>query len=139
MSENLPGYPVCITITVAWGDMDALRHVNNTVYFRYFESARLAYMEAVDNWQLLRDSGMMPVLASTSARYKLPLTYPDTVEVGARVTKVHADRFDMEYALYSHAHQRIATVGHALVVTVNASDGRKAPMPAALRATLLAV
>lgn len=139
MSEHhLSNYPVQIAIRIAWGDMDALRHVNNAMYFRYFESSRLAYMEALEHWHLLRDAGMMPVLASTSARYKLPLTYPDTIEVGARVGKVHADRFEMEHAIYSHAHGRIATLGQALVVTVGAGDGRKRPMPATLRDSLRA-
>ena len=133
MERALSNYPVVITLPVAWGDMDALRHVNNTVYFKYFESARLAFMESVEGWSLLREKSMLPVLASTSARYKVPLTYPDNIEVGARVTELASDRFAMAYAIYSHQHQRIAAEGRALVVTVNQSDGRKTEMPPSLR------
>ena len=136
MERALSNYPVVITLPVAWGDMDALRHVNNTVYFKYFESARLAFMESVEGWSLLREKSMLPVLASTSARYKVPLTYPDKIEVGARITGVASDRFDRAYAIYSHQHRRIAAEGRALVVTVNQADGRKTEMPRSLRDTL---
>ena len=45
VQKHLPDYPVVIQQTVAWGDMDAYRHVNNVVYFRYLENARLEYLE----------------------------------------------------------------------------------------------
>ena len=48
MYDNLlEDYPVVLEIPVAWGDMDALNHVNNTVYLRYFESSRIAYFEGL--------------------------------------------------------------------------------------------
>ncbi len=43
----LPSYPVVVEWDVAWGDMDAYGHVNNVVYFRYFEQARIAYLERI--------------------------------------------------------------------------------------------
>lgn len=52
MSDNLEqllaDYPVIATFPIAWGDMDAFQHVNNTRYFRYFEDARIAYFEEAD-------------------------------------------------------------------------------------------
>jgi acyl-CoA thioester hydrolase len=133
MSQLLEGYPTVISLPVAWGEMDALNHVNNTVYFKYFESARLAYMESIEGWGILREQGMVSVLASTSARFKVPLTYPDTIDVGARVTEIAEDRFEMQYAVYSHRHQRIAAQGQALVVTIDRESGRKTPIPPALK------
>ena len=136
MNDVLSNYPTVISLPVNWGDMDALRHVNNSVYFRYFESARLAFLESIECWPSLRAAGVGPVLASTSARYKLPLTYPDTIDVGARISTLGDDRFEMRYAVYSHQHRRIATEGKALVVTVNRADGRKTPLPAPFKAAL---
>ena len=49
MSEVLQGYPVTVEIPVAWGDMDAYGHVNNTMYFRYFETARIAYFYRLED------------------------------------------------------------------------------------------
>jgi acyl-CoA thioester hydrolase len=53
MNESLASCPVIIEIPVAWGEMDALRHVNNIAYFRYFESARIAYFERLGLWEFM--------------------------------------------------------------------------------------
>ncbi len=48
MLELLKAHPVVIETPVAWGEMDSLQHVNNIIYFRYFESARMAYFNRLD-------------------------------------------------------------------------------------------
>ncbi len=55
-------FPVVLAIPVAWGDMDAMGHVNNTVYLRYFESARIAYFERVGFLEEMASSGVGPIL-----------------------------------------------------------------------------
>src|SRR5919107_5780774 len=117
MRELLKAYPVVIEIPVAWGEMDSLRHVNNIVYFRYFESARMAYFDRVGFWAHMDETGVGPILASTNCKFRLPLTYPDTVSVGARVSDIEADRFLMRYAVYSHRHRKLADEGDGLVVS----------------------
>jgi len=77
MENLMDGYPVVIEVPVAWGEMDAFGHVNNIVYFRYFESARLAYFYKLDLIDMMTKTGIGPILASTSCRFKIPLTYPD--------------------------------------------------------------
>ena len=96
MRELLETYPVVIETPVAWGEMDSLRHVNNTVYFRYFESARMAYFDRLGLWDYMDETGVGPILASTGCRFRVPLTYPDTVSIGARVAEVEGDRFVMK-------------------------------------------
>lgn len=125
----LDDYPVVITVPVAWGEQDAFQHVNNAVYFRYFESARMAYFEESGIYTGGMPQGVGPILASTSCRFKLPLTYPDTLSVGVRVQDVGLDRFTMEYALVSAKHQRIAAVGEGLVVSFDYANGCKAALP----------
>ena len=68
-----------LQIPVQWGDMDAFQHVNNTVYFRYFENARLEYFRRPGWFEFERATGIGPILASTQARFRRPLTYPDTI------------------------------------------------------------
>ncbi|MFW6242474.1 MAG: acyl-CoA thioesterase, partial [Thermodesulfobacteriota bacterium] len=97
MRNLLAAFPVVIDIPVAWGEMDAFGHVNNIIYFRYFESARIAYFDHVGYEALMEEEGLGPILAATSCRYRVPLTFPDTVSVGARVASVDTDRFRMEY------------------------------------------
>jgi acyl-CoA thioester hydrolase len=83
MSSLLEDLPVTVIIPVAWGEMDFFRHVNNTVFFRYFESARIVYLDRIGFHEALAESGIGPILASTHARFRKPITYPDTVHVGA--------------------------------------------------------
>ena len=58
MEKLLQNYPVVIEIPVAWGDMDAFQHVNNVTYFKYFESARIAYFEKIKFQELHRKNVM---------------------------------------------------------------------------------
>ena len=69
---SLEGYPVVIDEQVVWGEMDAFQHVNNTVYFRYFESARIAYFGAVGYLEWMKAEGSGPILASTRCRFRRP-------------------------------------------------------------------
>ena len=62
--------------------MDSFQHVNNIVYFRYFESARI-YSEMLGLHKLKDDTGIGPILGSTSGTYKFPLTYPNPVSAKA--------------------------------------------------------
>ena len=73
MSDQLlVDYPIVVEISVAWGDMDAFQHVNNTAYFRYFENARIVYFDKIGIIDMLRQTGIGPILGSTSCTYKLP-------------------------------------------------------------------
>ncbi|MCI0380010.1 MAG: acyl-CoA thioesterase, partial [Gemmataceae bacterium] len=88
VAELLAGYPVIITQPVVWGDMDAYQHVNNTVYFRYFENARLEYFRRLDWFTFERETGIGPILQATHARFRIALAYPDSVSIGARLTSI---------------------------------------------------
>jgi len=129
LNELISVYPVTIEIPIAWGDMDAFSHVNNTVYFKHFESARIAYFEKLNFLEIMNKTGIGPILASTHCRFKIPLTYPDHVTVGARVDTIEKDRFLMKYAVISHRFEKIAAVGEGEMVTFNYQNNTKAPVP----------
>ncbi len=131
--ELLAGYPVVIESPVAWGDMDAFAHVNNTVYLRWFESSRIAYFEKLELMELMERTGVGPILASTRCRFKIPLDYPDRVSVGARIARIGEDRFVMEYAAASHRHAAIAADGEGLIVAYDYRQRAKAPIPDEVR------
>jgi acyl-CoA thioester hydrolase len=133
MNKLLEGYPVIIEIPVAWGEMDSLQHVNNIVYFRYFESARMAYFNELDIWSYMNETGVGPILASTECRFRIPLSYPDRVSVGTRIANVEEDRFLMKYAVISHQHRRIAAEGVGVIVSYDYREKRKAPLPQEIR------
>ncbi|ELR64216.1 Putative thioesterase [Photobacterium marinum] len=128
MNELLKEYPVITEIPVAWGEMDAFQHVNNVVYFRYFETARIDYFREVALMDEMYKTGIGPVLRETNCRYKLPVTYPDTLYIGSRVSELHDDRFTMEYAVVSKKHGAVVTTGTAEVVMYDFNNKQKANM-----------
>lgn len=92
-ADRFAAFPIVIGVPFAWGDMDAYGHVNNTVYFRLFESARIEYLRAIEFTAGGSDGGVGLILASTHCRFRRPLAYPDTVRVGARTVDIGDDRF----------------------------------------------
>ena len=78
-----------------------------------------------------------PILHSASCRFRIPLTYPDTVTVGARIGEIGEDRFEMPYRAVSHHHGAVAAEGESLIVTFSYETGTKAPVSDALKAQLL--
>ncbi len=139
MNELLASYPVVIQIPVAWGEMDAFGHVNNVVYFRYFESARIAYFRQLGLKQFLDQSAVGPILASIQCRFKFPLTFPDTLAVAARVTDIGADRFTMNHRIVSERHNRIAAEGDGVIVAYDYQLGQKASVPEDVRAAIMRI
>ncbi len=131
--ELFQGFPVVIEFPIAWGEMDSFGHVNNIYYFRYCESARLAYFERLAYTTLKDETGLGPILATANCRFRLPLTYPDTVSVATRILKLEEDRFVMEYRIISHRVGKVAAEGDSMVVSYDYRAGRKAPVPEVLR------
>jgi acyl-CoA thioester hydrolase len=123
------GYPVVVEQAVVWGDMDSFRHVNNVVYFRYFENARLEYFRRLD-WDGIQEAiGVGPILAATWARFRRPLTYPDTIWIAARIGKLSEDRFTLDHRIVSRQQGEVVTEGEGTVVAFHYARGVKAPLP----------
>jgi acyl-CoA thioester hydrolase len=129
----LAEFPVVVVLPVQWGEMDSYRHVNNVVYFRYFETARLEYFRRLDWFALEQQTGIGPILAATQARFRRPLTYPDTISVGARLGSLGEDRFTLEHVIVSHTQQAVVTEGQGLVVAYHYAEGKKVAIPEELR------
>lgn len=127
--DLLKDYPVVIEFPIAWGDMDSFQHVNNVLYFRYFENARMAYFEKLKAVALMKKTGIGPILASTHCKFKMPLTYPDTITVGAKVVDLEEDRFTMKYIIVSNRVQKVAAEGEGLIIYYCYNENKKAPIP----------
>jgi acyl-CoA thioester hydrolase len=131
--ELLDGYPVVVRVPVQWGDMDAYGHVNNTVFFRYFESARVEYLERCGFIDSYEERGVGAILHSTRCRFRRALTHPDTVLVGAAAREVAEDRFTHAYRLVSLSRDEVAAEGAGVVVSFDYRRGEKAPIPGPVR------
>jgi acyl-CoA thioester hydrolase len=124
----LTDFPVVIELPVAWGDMDSFGHVNNVVYFSYFERARVELLTRVGWFRQMDDLKVGPIVASTAAKYRKPLRYPDRLLIGARVSEMSTDRVTIEHAVWSTQWQAIAADGPAVVVNFDYANGRKAAL-----------
>ncbi len=129
-------FPLIVDIPVQWGEMDSFGHVNNIIYFRYFETARIAYFERVGFIDEIATSGVGPILASTKCRFRSPLVYPDQVRVGVSAVDVKADRFTMLYGVWSEAQQKMAADGEGLIVAYDYNVKRKASLPERVKASI---
>jgi len=128
---------VVVQTPIAWGEMDAYQHVNNAVYFRYFETARMAYFDQTGVSSLKESSGIGPILASTQCRYKAPLAYPDTVSIAAGVSLISEDRFTMKYFVKSHNSGRVVAVGEGEIVFYDYQKQCKHVIPDVIRERII--
>jgi acyl-CoA thioester hydrolase len=122
-------YPFVIKEKVQWGELDAFLHVNNTVYFRYFERVRFAYFEEFGLLENFTDTGIGPILASTQCRFRTALEYPDTIYIGTYITNLEEDRFLMKYGIYSENQDLLAAEGDGFIIYFNYKKKAKTLMP----------
>jgi acyl-CoA thioester hydrolase len=141
MTEPAPraSFPVTLRLALQWGEMDAYGHANNTIYFRWFESARMEYFRRIGWPELERELGVGPILHSTRARFRAPLEWPDEIEVATRVVEVEEDRFEMLYEVRSLRLDRLAAEGEGRIVAFDYRAKSKAALPAAIRARIAAL
>ena len=138
MNELLKDFTFVVDFNIEWGDMDALQHVNNIEYFKYFQVARITYFEKIDSESVMGETRISSILASTQCKFIYPLAYPDSISVGVRVDTMADQYFTMQYAVVSHKHQRLAAIGDAKVVMFDYANNKKVSIPNEIRKTIIA-
>ena len=131
--ELLDGFPVIVRLPVQWGEMDAYGHVNNAVLFRYFETARIAFLERCGFLEAYERDKIGAILHSTDCRFRRALRYPDTVLVGGRALDVSEDRFTMGYRVVSLEHDEVVAEGAGVVVSYDYARKVKTALPEEVR------
>ncbi len=131
--ELLDGFPVIVRLPVQWGEMDAYGHVNNAVLFRYFETARIAFLERCGFLEAYERDKIGAILHSTDCRFRRALRYPDTVLVGGRALDVSEDRFTMGYRVVSLEHDEVVAEGAGVVVSYDYVRKAKTALPEEVR------
>lgn len=128
-------YPAFRRITTRWMDNDAYRHVNNVVYYSFFDTA-------VN--QMLIEAGLLDIESSpaiglvveTGCRYFAPVAFPDTIDAGVRVTQLGRSSVRYEVGLFRNDDANAAAAGHFVHVYVDRATNRPTPIPDAIRAFL---
>lgn len=139
MEEILGRYPLALTLPVAWGDMDANLHVNNVVYARWIESARVAYFERLGLPVPPGEDGVGPIVARISVDFRRAVNYPDTIRVSATVRAIGRTSLTLGYSIRSAAQDAEVATGEDVIVLLDYRDGRKVPVDDALRARIHAL
>lgn len=131
--------PVSVTIPVAWGEMDAFEHVNNVVYARWIESARVAYFERLGLMGRKRAEGVGPIVGHVRIDYLRPVTYPDTVRVDVSTRSIGRTSFTMAYRIWSKAQGAEVARGEDVIVLFDYRAARARAVDDALRAAITAL
>lgn len=122
-------------IAVRWSDMDANRHVNNAIYFTYFEQARIDWLERVGMQDTAEGQG--PVMVQTGCNFTRPISYPETLEVRVYGGAPGRTSFRTSYDIVGTRETRVKYAdGEAVMVWVERKSGKSCPLPDALRALL---
>lgn len=131
-------YPIRVEQEVAWGEQDSLGHVNNAVYFRYFENARVAQFLRLGLGHSQPDeSGMGLILASITCNFLKPLLYPDKIRIEIGVSELSRSSFTQQYRIFSHSQQDFVARGSSVSVCYDYASGHSRPLPDKLRQALL--
>ncbi|MBI5104256.1 MAG: acyl-CoA thioesterase [Solirubrobacterales bacterium] len=122
---------------VRFGDLDAMRHLNNVVFLRYFETARIAYVR-----QLLPDHDPVGpetdpfavIFAECHINYRSPVHFDEVVDVHCSIAEVRRSSFRVAFAM--RVGERLAAEGHGVLVGFDYVAQRAAPLPDAVRERL---
>ena len=122
-------------IPLRWGDMDAMAHLNNTIYFRLMEEARIRWFFQLGFSTL--PTGQAPILAHVSCDFLRAMTYPGVARVTQSVTKLGRSSVEMALAIErtDEPGARYAT-GRAVLVWFDYVANKAEPWPEAVRAAI---
>jgi acyl-CoA thioester hydrolase len=113
---------------IAWGDMDALGHVNNARYFDYFQEARIEWLASI---KIPMTQGEGPVLIHTACTYLKPVIYPATLILESKFHSLGTTSMIMGHEIYQDS--VLMAQGSSKVVWVNYTTGRPIPIPDTIR------
>ncbi len=123
-------------VSVRWGDVDSMGHVNNARYFTYCESARMSYFAAIRLRENAAEEKHGPALAAANLNFRRQVRWPAELDVGVRVSEIGRTSFKMEYEIvHRESRERVAD-GAGVVVWVDYATGRPIPLPEALKAEI---
>ena len=127
-SPDLPNFPAVATIPIQWGDQDLFKHVNNTVYFRWFESSRVEYWHKSGLFDALEVKGFGPILASVTCNYKRQIKFPDTVSIGTRVEKLGTSSVTLSHEVFSQSNNAVSATGTSVIVLFDYAAQHSVPI-----------
>ena len=133
--EARSAYPVLRPITTRWMDNDAYGHVNNVVYYSWFDTAVNAFL--IEHGVLdIHHGETIGLVVETQCNYFAPLAFPQTVEAGIRVAQLGESSVRYEVGLFAQGAPLTAARGHFIHVYVDKASRRPVRLPAPLKTVL---
>ncbi len=133
--ETRARYPHFLTIPTRWMDNDIFGHVNNVVYYSYFDTVINAYL--IDPGGLdIHDGAVVGVCAESSCRYRAAFAFPESVEAGLRVGHLGRSSVRYEIGLFKTGEADAAAQGHFVHVFVDRQTMTPVPIPDTIREAL---
>jgi len=129
----LNDFPAVATIPVQWGDQDLFKHVNNAVYFRWFESSRVEYWHKSGLFDALQGPGFGPILASVTCNYKKQIKFPDTVLIGTKVEKLGVSSVTLTHDVFSTSNNAVSATGKSVIVMFDYQSQHPVPIEGEFR------
>tara|TARA_B100001939_G_scaffold269374_1_gene237025 strand:+ start:2231 stop:2668 length:438 start_codon:yes stop_codon:yes gene_type:complete len=130
-------------ISVQWGEMDAFNHVNNVVYIRWCETARIELFrniwgdKGINMKEILEGSGVGPILANFNINYKIPISYPDNVIIQTRVAHIGNSSFNVEHQVFTEKMSNsVVAEASSVVVMLNYKTGEKFTLDSSMKLKL---
>ena len=128
-------YRVFRSIPTRWMDNDLYGHVNNVVYYSWFDTAVTAHL--IDRGALdIHRGSTIGFVVETQCNYFAPLVFPQTVEAGIRVAHAGSSSVRYEVGLFAEGAETAAAQGHFVHVYVDRATQRPVRLPAALQAVV---
>lgn len=128
-------YQHFLAIATRWMDNDIYGHVNNVVYYSYFDTVVNAYLVAAGGLDI-HAGPVIGLVVETQCRYFKPLAFPDALEAGLRVAHLGRSSVRYEIAIFRRGDDAAAAAGHFVHVYVDRATRRPTPLPAPMRAAL---
>jgi len=123
-----------LEMPLRWGDMDAYGHLNNTLYFRFCEEARVQALQAMG--ASLVGSGQEPVIINASCTFLRQVVYPDTLRVETHAGPAGRSSFMLFYQMYSEQQGELVCEGSSKVVWMDHATAKSTPLPEHIRQQL---
>jgi acyl-CoA thioester hydrolase len=133
--ETRDSYRRFLTVPTRWMDNDVYGHVNNVVYYSYFDTVVNEYLVSSRSIDIER-SRVIGLVVETRCRYFKPITFPDNVHAGLRVARLGNSSVRYEIGLFRNDEERAAAQGHFVHVYVDRETRRPAGLPVEMRRAL---
>ncbi len=127
--------PVILTLRVDWSEMDLFGHINNVMYAKYIQSARVNFVEKIGLMKMLEEQKIGFMLATSSIQYQKPLFYPDTISIETSVEFIKTTSFGLQHKIFN-GNKELSTIGTDVLVMYNFNNDQKLPIPESLRAEI---